>query len=87
MHHASQGYHVVTGPDFPNVRFYVNDKDGEVSVSEHGCWLSAFFISLDAAKSWSGNFVGAEEEFRRLNAATGGKGSKCVGMMEKVASV
>lgn len=51
-------------------RFYVHD-DGSVSAADGGGWVSALFVSLDAAKSWRDDFGVAELEFRRLNDGKG----------------
>lgn len=47
-------------------RFYIH-ADGCVSAADDGGWVAAVFASLDAAKSWRGDFTAAELEFRRLN--------------------
>ena len=49
----------IVDPSIPNVVFY--DYDGRISVAEHDCWVSATFVSVEAAKSWVGHFVEAEE--------------------------
>lgn len=61
-------------------RFYVH-ADGYASAADGAGWVSALFVSLDAAKSWRDDFYGAEREFRRLN---GGKsqGSALVPMKQ-----
>jgi len=43
-----------------NYVYYVSDV---VQVAESRTWVSAVFESLDAAKSWAGHFVEAEEAF------------------------
>ena len=50
-------------------RFYEFD-DGHASAADGGGWVSALFVSLDAAQSWRGHFNEAEVEFLRIN---GGK--------------
>lgn len=50
-------------------RFY-EFEDGHASAADGGGWVSALFVSLDAAKSWRDHFTEAEVEFLRIN---GGK--------------
>ena len=57
--------------------------DGDVTYYEHGGgyasaadgagWVSALFVSVDAAKSWRDDFGAAEREFRRLNGGPQGE--------------
>jgi len=69
-------------PDLPRFVFYVA-KDGSVSMSYDQVWVSALFQSLEAAKSWAPyHTIEAEESFAKLNAATGGKGEKLLGVRE-----
>jgi len=49
--------------DIPGVRVFM--VDGVVSCSIHGTWLSALFTSVEAMKSWSGNWDEAEESFKK----------------------
>lgn len=52
---------------------YYEHADGYASAADGGGWVSALFVSVDAAKSWRDHFPDAEAEFRRLNGGPQGK--------------
>jgi hypothetical protein len=66
--------------DLPDVDFYIF-ADGHCTMAISDVWVSATFESLDAARSWVD--FDAEEAFRALNAATGGKGPLRLGLRER----
>lgn len=46
---------------------YYEYADGFASAADGCGWVSALFVSVDAARSWRGHFTDAEIEFRRMN--------------------
>jgi hypothetical protein len=54
----------------PKVTYY-QFPDGHCSVAENNVWISALFVSIQAAISWADDWDAAELAFKALNPPTG----------------